>query len=291
MSDRSRLLLAGVIAVSTSLPAAVSACINLMGTNVHGAHVPADACSHQLPAYIADPKRDRKLADLLLRIEKNVADDPSLANRNNLAAHLLKAGDFQRALEMLLALELEHPGHYQVAANLGTAYELTGRNVEAREWIAKGISRNIDNHRGTEWIHLRILDAKLALAQNPDWLRTHSVLGTDFGLDDAPAQSVPMPPGNNPNKRVEARVAQVAVCYQMHERLPFTPKPDALVGSLLFDAGNIAFHHDTLDNALKLYQLATDYSIADPSLLERRIAHTKQLLDQLAPKQPLKRSK
>lgn len=285
MLHRRPLLLASTIALLTAAPSMLLGCINVFGTNVAGASVPADVCTHQLPDYSADPKHDPQLIEAVERLEDLTKHFPTMANRNNLGAKLLQAGEFQRALELLLALELDEPGHYEVASNLGTAYELTGRDVEAREWIDKGIARNIDNHYGTEWIHLRILDAKLELARDPDWLLTHSVIGATFGNDDAPTESVAMPAGNDGHTTVNPRIAQLAICYQMQERLPFTPKPNLLVGSLLFDAGNIAFHHDTLENTLKLYQLAAEYSVPDPALLERRIAHTKQLLANLAPKQ------
>ena len=245
-------------------------CINIMGTDVNGQRVPADACSYQLPSY-GDPNQRDWTFDVLTQSERD-------------AAAALRVGQFDRAYNLLVVLEDEEPGHYEVAANLGTALELLGRDDEAREWIAKGIERNVDNHFGTEWLHLRILDAKLALAQHPDWLATHSVIGSDFGPADAPTRAFTRPAGNQGKQINEAREVQASICYQMRERLPFTPRPNLLVGSLLFDAGNIAFHHDTLDNALKMYELAAEYSVPDPALLERRIAHARELLARLAPK-------
>jgi tetratricopeptide (TPR) repeat protein len=279
------------IALVALLPLATLACINMYGTNVQGERVDADVCSHDLPEYIADPQRVEWIAEALARAEKAVRDDPSPEQRNDLAAALLHAGEFQRGHDLLVALEAEDPGRYPVAANLGTALELLGRDEEARHWIAAGIERNARNHFGTEWIHLRILDAKLALARDPSWLQRHAVLGIDFGVADAPAKDYPLPPDNLGKPNTEARWVQMGVCHQLRERLPFTPKPDAIVASLLFETGNIAFHHDTLENALKFYRLAQAYGVPDPALLARRIARTEALLKQLAPKEPAMHSR
>lgn len=287
-----RLLLSSAIALSCAAPFAVFACINVMGTDVSGRQVDADACTHDLPEVLSDPKVRREWREQVLRdIERDAAAAPSFENRNDLAAAALHVGQLERAYNLLAALEEEEPGHYEVAANLGTALELLGRDAEARDWIARGIERNVDNHFGTEWLHLRILDAKLALATNPTWTDTHTVLGIDFGQEDAPAKRVHLPNGNDGKLLTEPKAVQLGICYQMMERLPFTRAPDPVVGSLLFDAGNLAFHHDTLENALKLYQLAAEYTVADAALLERRMAHTRQLLERLAPKAPLRQAK
>jgi tetratricopeptide (TPR) repeat protein len=291
----SRLIARLSVALLVAVPMAAFGCINVYGTTAEGRQIDAESCSHDL-ARVIDPEhrksREERNAEALALREQDAAADPSIANRNDLAAMAMRNGQFERAYNVLVAIEEEDPGAYRVAANLGTALELLGRNEEARRWIAEGIARNVDNHAGTEWLHLRILDAKLALARDPTWLNTHSVLGTDFGHDDAPAKRVTMPAGNDGQVIDAPLEVQFGICYQMMERLPFTPTPDPVVGSLLFDAGNIAYRHDTLDNAIKLYELAQTYTVADPELLARRLAHTRALLAKLGPKKgPVLRSK
>ena len=63
---------------------------------------------------------------------------------------------------MFLALERRYPGHHETAANLGTALELAGHDAPALQWIRIGIRRNADEHYGSEWLHVRILEAKIA---------------------------------------------------------------------------------------------------------------------------------
>ena len=43
------------------------------------------------------------------------------------------------------------------------------------------LKRNAQSHYGTEWLHELILEAKIALAYDPTWLQTHTVLRIDFG--------------------------------------------------------------------------------------------------------------
>ena len=90
----------------------------------------------------------------------------------------------KEAIELLEELEKKSPGQYAVAANLGTAYELNGDNRKALEWIKKGVERNPESHFGTEWLHVKILEAKIAIEQNPEWLSNHSVLETDFAVSE-----------------------------------------------------------------------------------------------------------
>jgi hypothetical protein len=55
-----------------------------------------------------------------------------------------------------------------VAANLGTALELLGNKEEALHWIREGIRRNPQSHEGTEWLHAKILEAKIAAQKDAD---------------------------------------------------------------------------------------------------------------------------
>ena len=79
---------------------------------------------------------------------------------------------------VLEAAEAAESGDYAVASNLGTTYELLGDNVKALEWIKKGLERNPKAHGGTEWVHVKNLEAKNgSLADDPKWLESHTVLG------------------------------------------------------------------------------------------------------------------
>jgi tetratricopeptide (TPR) repeat protein len=154
--------------------------------------------------------------------------------KNDLAVALAHAGDAAQAVTLLEEIEREKPGLYVTAANLGTAYELVGDNVRALEWIRQGIKRNEDSHQGSEWLHVRILEAKLALEKDPHWLAEHSILG--FSTDAFPKS---MDIRGNRGEKLKPAGIKDALIYQLHERVQFVKPPDAVVGSLLYDLGRL----------------------------------------------------
>src|SRR6185437_11772073 len=112
-----------------------------------------------------DLERDGAEMEAALRGSTNFND------RSDYSIALMYLGRSKEAVELLQALENERPGEYFIAANLGTAYELTGNNEEAARWIAEGIRRNPESHEGTEWLHLKILEAKIAQEKDPDYFK------------------------------------------------------------------------------------------------------------------------
>src|SRR6185295_18138288 len=150
--------------------------------------------------------------------------------RSDYAATLVHRGEARRAVEVLESVERLHPGEYIVAANLGTAYELSGNLDKAYFWINEGIRRNAQSHEGTEWLHLRILKARMALAKDPAWIQTHSVLELDFGTGTEPKK-----PETWPADSGGAEGVIKALAYQLRERMAFVPAPDPLVGGMIAD--------------------------------------------------------
>jgi tetratricopeptide (TPR) repeat protein len=124
-------------------------------------------------------KRDLKNDGL--KMEENLRSTTSFNDRNRYAVALMFLGRSSEAVELLNKLETEEPGHFFIAANLGTAYELAGRNAEALKWINEGIRRNPNDHKGTEWLHAKILEAKIAQDKDPNYFEKHSVLELQHG--------------------------------------------------------------------------------------------------------------
>ena len=161
-------------------------------------------------------------------------------DENAVAVALIHLGRTKEALTILEKLEKKVLGSYYVAANLGTAYELIGDNEKAYKWIAKGMKRNPDSHFGTEWLHLKILEAKQAIKKNPNWINTNSVLGIDWKLigDDLSKVKVPGDRGT----LYGADAIRKAIEYQLHERTEFVKPPDPVVASLLYDLSRLVRH-------------------------------------------------
>lgn len=203
-------------------------------------------------------------------------------SRNDHAVALLHLGKAAEAVEAFEALERERPGVYQTAANLGTAYELAGRNADALQWIREGIRRNPQSHDGTEWLHVAILEAKLAQARDPNWLATHSVLGVDFGSDARPRTPKPYPNGND-GKPVTAKELREALEYQLMERRQFVGPPDPYVADLFFDWANVVALTASLEEAVDLYDEALRFGVVRKALAEKRRAYMQDVIHDATP--------
>lgn len=182
---------------------------------------------------------------------------PSIQSRNGLAVAYIISGKYEQAATILTNLEKEHPGISRTASNLGTALELSGNNAEALHWIEGGIARDPDDHQGTEGLHVKILEAKVALEKDPAWLETHSVLGADFGSETQSQMPFALRVDRlgRPNSLEEI---EKAMDYQLRERLKFVTEPDPIVASLYRARADIAY--------LQKSPLTPDYYLASTFL-------------------------
>ncbi len=186
-----------------------------------------------------------------LEMEASLRNATNFNDRSDYAIALTYLGRNQEAVDRLLQLEKEQPGQYFIAANLGTAYELAGNNKEGLHWINEGINRNSDSHDGTEWLHAKILEAKIAQEKAPDYFKKHSV------LELQPDQIGPLLVIGG--KTMPAKDVEKAIEYQLQERMQFVKPPDPSVSSLLFDYASIEAATEVLESAKPILQLAVKY--------------------------------
>lgn len=144
-----------------------------------------------------------------------VASERTPETRADYAMAQIYLGEYEIAIKELKSVEPVLKD-YIVASALGTAYELAGNLSQARKWIAVGLKRSLDGHDGTEWLHLAIIDTKLALRRSPGFLQHKSV------LDHAEAQS-------------DDEIVK-AIEYQLNERLSFVGERDPIVADLFYQA-------------------------------------------------------
>ena len=189
---------------------------------------------------------------------------------NDYGVMLIYAHQYEKAIQVFKEIEKTHHLLAKTAANLGTAYELNGEIEKAQYWIAQGIKRNPHIHDNSEWIHLKILDAKLAQKQNPDWINKHDVLGLDFGLSAAPKAKVEALFIQNQNLNLETILEHSKV--QMDQRLRFVHN-DPITAQILFNMANIEavlFSGDE-DTIWSLYQRANSTGFQNKALIEQRM--------------------
>lgn len=105
---------------------------------------------------------------------------------NDLGVLQIYEGKYSAAIETFKKIEIMKPNLAITADNLGTVYELKGDFQKAEYWIRKGMERDPNIHRGSEWIHLKILEAKKEQLKNKDWIKHNDILGLDFGDAEMP---------------------------------------------------------------------------------------------------------
>jgi tetratricopeptide (TPR) repeat protein len=254
-----------------SLPGGAPACLNFSDVTLDGnlTHSAGDMLSYSrinlsrhTEAKVWQEQGEKLLA-------KAKAHPPTVLEMSDYGVVLAHLGQYKDALQVLDAAEQKEPGHSSIASNLGTVYELLGDNEKARTWIAIGLKRNPKDHDGTEWLHLKILDAKLALAKDPNWLMTHSLLGPEYehGTDAVPKTALKGGPA-----------LADALGYQLQERLEFVKAPEPIVGELLFMLADEIALASGARVAADLYDFAATYKPVRAELLKLRAAHVNGLL-------------
>lgn len=200
------------------------------------------------------PKINRNLPDLLKKIE--VEKSPYLLS--DYAILLMKAGKTAEALEILQVLSVHLPNEYKIAANLGTAYELNGQLDSALVYIQKGLDINPNSHEGSEWVHVRILETKIAMLNQPNLLDNRSVLQLTA-------------------KEIVDTSVRNHIEIQIRERFPFCPGPDPIMASLLIDLGDCYAETFSFEYAKAFYNMAEGYYGADQDLVRAKTQKMLQL--------------
>lgn len=259
----------------------VLACINTIGTDRSGHRfMPGWYAGDELVEHLTRTGNThyRKFLDEdSLRLAKAVRDKPDFGNHNDLGVNLIRQGRMVEAIRLFVAIEKRFPGRHETAANLGTALELVGSDDIALQWIRVGIQRNAAEHEGTEWLHARILEAKIALKRDPRYLDTRSVAGVRFDSALLPALPATYPPGND-GRPVSPHALDKAFNYQLHERMLFVKPKDAVVANLLMDWATLNLAGGPVESAQALYPLAERYGAPRTPLVTARLAEIRRIL-------------
>ncbi len=149
--------------------------------------------------------------------QRNRGMRTSHPDRIDYADALIHLERFDEAIEELEAIEERFPDAYTNAHLLGVASELSGNLPAARRWFAEAVQRDPDAQGGTGWLRVALVEAHLALREDPTWLKTHSVLDGCAG-------------------RSEAELAR-AVKVQVEDRRNEFAPDDPVVADLYFQVG------------------------------------------------------
>ena len=231
----------------------VNACINEYTIDAHG-----EKHFTEYDEFYFEPFDAKTIINRLKEIEHSLNQQYDFKLHSDYGANLLKLGCTPEALQVFTALIQKYPNQYSIAANLGTAYELSGKNDSALKYIKRGVELNPSSHFNSEWVHIKILEAKLN-KYTPEQLANADILKL----------------GSVPPKKIEQKLRQVY--YQLHERMPFTPLGDALLAKVIYETAQHTSESFSLERGILFYNIAAIYN---PSLKEdaaKKIARNKQL--------------
>ena len=241
-----------------AMPGNAGACLWLRGTTIDGRHV--ETKEDQILGFTAEGLQRRSALSPQNRKEDIIqlfpeSTDP-IDQESDAAVEVLMDGNAPKAVAMLEALEKKHPDRYYTAANLGTAYELSGDDEKALQWILEGIRRNPDSHMKTEWLHARILEIKIKLKSDPAWLENHTITEADFSrLRDS---SYKLQTRQRP---VDAADLHRSLWTQLDARMLFVKPKDPIVAQLLKELALVEAETRLLEQAAIYRQMAVEYGM------------------------------
>ncbi len=200
----------------------------------------------------------KRIEAKLIALKKELKEENDYKLLSDYAVLLLKAGKTQDALDILIQLSKHYPDEYQIAANLGTAYELSGNNKKALQFIKRGMELNPDSHEGSEWVHLNVLETKLNMVNDSLYLSKHSVL-------------------NLSEEDKKDSLIRQQIMIQVRERFPFSPGPNQIMASIITDLGDCYANTASIEFAKTLYTIAKKYYGANEELVDAKIDEMERL--------------
>ncbi len=238
-----------------ALSLSANACGNEYGVSLSGERL------HTPLFYLSDRYRSFDKEDLQRKlgeaISKRGQNEDDFQNESNIALYYMKLGEVKKAIKILEPLAAEYPDEYVIIANLGTAYELDGQLNKALNQIKKGYAMNPKSHYGSEWVHIKILEAKIAHGANSNWFRRNPIVSL-AELEEKETDYV------------GRRDTHLSV--QIRTRLPFTPAPNPVIANLLRTHAEYCEKHSSYENALMARIYALEFEDVGITLIRDRHA-------------------
>lgn len=172
---------------------------------------------------------------------------------------------YKEALQLYFRIEKTNPNRYSTASNIGTIYELIGENEKALKWINKSIKINPKAHKESEWLHAKILEAKI---NGEKFYTSEFILGVTFGNEKAPITKL---------NKSEIDKLYKSIYFQLNERLSFIKPKEEIAALLLFEIGNLSIIRKEFRKAKAIFDKAKEYGL-ESDLLDERLNYVKEHL-------------
>lgn len=180
----------------------------------------------------------------------------------DLVIALLYLKDYSKALVYAQKLYAKFPNEYNVVITYAATLELNGKLDYALQYINVAMKINPDSHRGSEWMHVKIIEDLLGFNKND-----FSVVGLDFGND-----SIPFLEGKS---KTELWNLLVQCAFQISERKYFISRNDKAFGKLIFDYANLLQVNNFISISEQYYEMAARYGFNN-DLVAKRTEYVKK---------------
>ena len=200
-------------------------------------------------------QRFERAAARLAKKEKLDADEAA-----DLGALYVRLGEPGKAVQVLRAAAREHPVHFRLTANLGTAWHAAGDLAQAAAALEQAVKLAPGKHVKAEQLHLKLVR-----------LRAREKAGTQ-SLDDLFGVRYVGEPGRyEPGKlAAEQRKALPASAAALAQQLALWLPADARLLWQLAELANA--HGDVATAAAMMDGCVTEFGLRDPELLAHRRA-------------------
>jgi hypothetical protein len=207
-------------------------------------------------------KLTREEINMLRMFENQMAAATSISRYkyiSNYCASLIKVGRYKESIPILENLLKTHPDEYEINANLAVAYELNGQLDEALSFIKKSMKLNSNSHLGSEWFHLRIIEAAIVSRDTKLKIQEMDILKIK---DDTSVATM------------------FQISYQLKERIPLTKSTNSLLSKVIEECADYYYIHYSIEWAIDLYAIAVGYAAeyADENRLWSKINSSREKL-------------
>lgn len=178
----------------------------------------------------------------------------------DLGALLIRLGQTGDALEVLRAAQHQHPNHFAIAANLGTAWHLYGDLSSAALNLSLARDLAPPKLRAVEELHLRLVRGRLR--QRPDDLSLDNLFSVKWVSEQgkyAPGQLAAA-------ERKKIPDGAISLTQRLHLSLPAD-------GRLLWQLGELAAAYGDLRAGADLLEICVgEYGLNEPTLFQHKAA-------------------
>lgn len=214
----------------------------------------------------ASPARERYLEQVAKLEKKDKANADELAD---LGALYVRLGALNKAIEVLRRGQRQHPDHFRINANLGTAWQLQGDLGQAVANLELAVRLAPENFKEAEQLHLKV--ARLRLKKGPSSTDLDDLFGVRFVNDKGAFE-----PGKfAAEQKAKLPAKAVGQTQQLALWLPAD-------GQLLWLLAELANAHGDVANAAAMMDgCVTAFGMSNPELRSHR-QQTRLAAEQLA---------